>query len=362
MRRAARALTAGLLLLALAEGAARLLHQPPPVRRVYDPFAFRIPEPDLDDSFRTPAGETVRVRLNELGLRGPRLAEPVAPGTLTLVFLGGSAVENYGWNEADTFPVLAGAELARRLGRPARVFNGGMSGAVSATSLARLQHQVLDLRPDLVVVMDGINDLLGGFHPGYRPDGRHLRPPPVAGQRPLSYLLDWLRTRQSLARRTPRRAARELRRLDYGDFPARLVFARNVRAMAAIAEATGVPILLLTQPTTYRDQPGAEDLRRYYLTESLVDLGQAPPDVPSLAAGMRAFNATTAALPATPLGHGRPPDPRFVRVLDLAAQVEPSYELFLDECHLTKAGNQDVAARIVGAMAELLSAAPPPAR
>jgi lysophospholipase L1-like esterase len=360
MRRAARALTAGLLLLALAEGLARLLHEPPPVRRVYDPFAFRIPQPDLEDSFLNASGETVRVRLNELGLRGPRLAEPVAPGTLTLVFLGGSAVESYGWNEADTFTVLAGAELARRLGRPVRVFNGGMSGAVSATSLARLQHQVLGLRPDLVVVMDGINDLLGGFHPGYRPDGRHLRPPPVAGQRPRSYLLDWLRARPAWARRAPRQAARELRHLDYADFPARLVFARNLRSMAAIAEAAGVPILFLTQPTTYRDQPDAEDLRRYYLTESLIELGQAPPDVPSLAAGMRAFNATTTALPGTPLGDGRLPDPRFVRVLDLAAQVAPSYELFLDECHLTRAGNRDVAARIVGPVAELLTGAPSP--
>lgn len=360
MRRAARALTAGLLLLALAEGLARLLHHPLPVRRVYDPFAFRIPEPGLDDSFQTPSGETVRVRLNELGLRGPRLAEPVVPGTLTLVFLGGSAVENYGWNEADTFPVLAGAELSRRLGRPVRVFNGGTSGAVSATSLARLQHQVLDLRPDLVVVMDGINDLIAGFHPGFRPDGRHLRPPPVAGQRPRSYLLDWLRTRLPLARRAPRRAAHELHRLDYSTFPARLAFARNLRSMAAVAEAAGVPILFLTQPTTYRDQPHAEDLRRYYLADSLVDLGQAPPDVPSLAAGMRAFNATTAALAGTALGDGRLPDPRFVRVLDLAAQTAPGYELFLDECHLTKAGNRDVAARLVGPLTEWLGAAPPP--
>lgn len=344
MRRVARTAAAALILLALSEGLARLLHHPQPVRRVFDPFAWRISQPDLDDVFRNALGETVHVRLNELGLRGPRVSDPAAPGTLTLVFLGGSAVENYGWNDADTFPVQVGEALARKLSRPVRVFNGGVSAATSGTSLARLQHQVLDLRPSLVVVMDGLNDLAGGFHAGFRRDGRHLPRPPEAGQRPRSFLLDWLRSLVPSRRSGPRRAARERRVVDYDDFPARQVFARNLRSMAAIAEAHGVPILFLTQPTTYRDVPEAEDLKRYYLMESLIDQGMAPPDVPSLAAGMRAFNATVLALP---------PSPR-VHVFDLAARVPRTYDLFLDECHFTKDGNRKVAQELTPAAESIL--------
>ncbi len=330
--------------LLLAEGAARLWYEPQPVRRVFDPFAWRILQPDLVDHFRGARGQERHVRLNELGLRGPRLDEPLAPGTLTLVFLGGSAVENYAWPEAETFPVLVGAEVSRRLGRPIRVFNAGVSAAPSASSLARLQHQVLDLRPALVVAMDGINDLLGGFHPAFRRDGRHLPRPAQAGLRPRSFLLDWLRSRGPHAR-PPRRAARAQRRLDYDDLPARQVFARNLRSMAAIAAAHDVPMLFLTQPTTYRDAPTDEDRRRYYLTESLMDLGVAPPDVPSLAAGMRAFNAVTLALPTSD----------DVAVFDLAARVPQSYDLFIDECHLTQAGNRRVATELVPVVLELLA-------
>jgi lysophospholipase L1-like esterase len=341
--RFARAAATLLVALLAGEGLARLLHAPQPVRRVFDPFAWRILAPDLDDSFINARGDVQRVRLNELGLRGPRLDAPVAPGTLTLLFLGGSAVENYPWPDEATFPALAGDAVARRLGRPVRVFNGGVSGAVSGTSLARLQHQGLDLRPSLVVVMDGLNDLLGGFHPRFRRDGRHLSRPPEIGLLPRSFLFDWLRTLRPQAC-PPRRAAREQRQFDYADFAARDVFARNQRSLAAIAEAHGVPILFLTQPTTYSDAPTADDLRRYYLTESLIDLGVAPPDVPSLAAGMRAFNATTSSLPQSPDVH----------VFDLAARLPRTYDLFIDECHFTETGNRRVAEELIAPIAAAL--------
>jgi lysophospholipase L1-like esterase len=344
MRRLARAAAVAFALLALSEGAARLLHHPQPVRRVFDPFAWRIAQPGLDDVFRNAQGKTVHVRLNEAGLRGPRLSDPAPAHALTLVFLGGSAVENYGWNDADTFPVQVGAALAQSTGRPVRVFNGGVSAAVSGTSLGRLQHQALDLRPSLVVVMDGLNDLVGGFHAGFRRDGRHLPRPPEAGRLPRSFLLDWLRSLGPPRRSGPRRAARERRVVEYGDFPAREVFARNLRSMAAIAEAHGVPILFLTQPTTYRDAPEPEDLKRYYLMETLIDKGLTPPDVPSLAAGMRAFNATVLALPRSPRVH----------VFDLAARLPKTYDLFLDECHFTQAGNRKVAQELARVVEPLL--------
>ncbi len=346
MRRLALSAAGLLAALALGEGLARLLHTPPPVRRVFDPFAWRISRPLLHDRFVNARGEEVEIRFDELGLRGSRLDAP-PPGALKLVFLGGSAVENYAWNDADTFPVIAGAELQRRLGRPVRVWNGGVSAAPSATTLARVQHQVLDLRPALVLTMDGVNDLLGGFHPGFRADFRHLPRPPEAGARPRSFLMSWLRSLRPPAR-PPRRPARERRVSDYRRFPARLAFERNQRSLVAIARAHGVPLLLLTQPTTWSDTPDDTDRRRYYLTESLIDLGVDPPDIPSLAAGMRAFNATTLEVAAAMQA------PAF----DLAARMPRGPELFLDECHLTPEGNRRVAALLVPALEALLRAAP----
>jgi len=333
-----------LLSLLLAEAAARLLHTPEPVRRVYDPFAYRIPTPGLRDSFRNREGETVDVLLNELGMRGPSVSAPVPVGAVTLVFLGGSSTENYAYDELDTFPVQVGTALTKSLGRPVRVFNAGMSAATTSTNLARLQHQVLDLRPDLVVVMDGINDLLDGFHRAYRPDGRHLERPPLAGQRPRSYLYDWLR-RAGTPRRPPTpRPDRQVRITDYEAFPARGVFARNLRSMSAVAEAHGIDILLLTQGTMYRDEADARDRDRFVMSAALGDKADAYPDVPSLAAGMRAFNAVVLALPRTDRVH----------VFDLAARLPQSWDVFYDDCHLTKAGNRRVAAELLPRIEELL--------
>lgn len=326
----------------LAEGLARLLHEPAPVRRVYDPFAYRIPQPGLVDTFTGRDGEPVTVRLNELGMRGPSIAAP-APGALTLVFLGGSTTENYAYELAATFPERIGRELERVRG-PVRVFNAGMSGATSGTSLGRLQHQVLDLDPDLVVVLHGINDLVWGFHPAFRADGRHLERPPEAGERPRSYLLDWLR------RRRPRRPqgdppAPDLEQRDFADFPARRVFARNLRSMAAIARAHGVPIVLVTQPTMYSETPAAGDAERFVMTRALAGTGRVP-DVATLARGMRAMNDTTREVAASFDGG--------VFLVDLDARLPRSWDVFYDECHFTRLGNERVASELAPAIADLL--------
>lgn len=318
--------------LGLLELAARLLHHPEPMRRVYDPFAYRIPQPNLVDRFTTGAGEELTIRLNEEGMRGPSVTEPVATGTLTVVFLGGSTTENYGYALEDTFPALVGKRLQEELGRPIRVFNAGMSAATTSTSLARLQHQVLDLKPDLVVVMHAINDLLGGFHPGFRGDGRHLVRPPTASWQPRSYLYDWLRSFAPHRRRGPLRHREERHIDDFSTFPALHVFERNLVSMAAIASAHHLPILFLTQGSMYQGATES-DRERMYMTDSLVGQGTTPPDLESLTAGMRAFNHVVLHLEK---GKG-------VRVFDLAATLPHSWEVFVDDCHFTKEGNRRVA-------------------
>jgi len=329
--------------LGLAEGAARLFYDPAPIRRVYDPFAYRIPQPGLVETFESPAGGRVTIRFNELGMRGPSLREPLPADALTLVFLGGSTTENYHLALSETFPELVGRELGRRLGRPVRVLNAGMSAATSSVSLARLQHQVLDLEPTLVVVMHAINDLLSGFHPRFRRDGRHLPRPALAGTRPRSYLLDWLRRRSAA---TSSKSSQRVRYDAWEDFPALAVFARNLRSMAAIAAAHGIPILFLTQATAYTDEPPPGEEERLQMADRMLGGMTTPPDVPSLARGMRAFNAAVMALPASP----------GVRTFDLAGRLPRSADLIFDECHLTREGNRRVAAELTAVIEEMLRA------
>lgn len=346
--RAGVLLAAVLAPLCLAELAARLLHEPQPVRRIYDPFAYRIPEPLLVDEFTRHDGERIVIRLNELGMRGPSIAEPLSPDALTVVFLGGSTTENYAYPREETFPELIGKRISERLGRPVRVLNAGASAATTSVSLARLQHQVLDLEPTLVVVMHGINELFYGFHPGFRRDGRHLPRPPEAGALPRSYFWDWIRHR--LARRgDPPPAGRRIRIDDYRDFPALEVFARNLRSMAAVATTHGIPILFLSQPTMYRDEPQPGDEARLRWARQRLDGTTASPAITSLARGMRAFNEVT--LTAPPAAGGR--------TFDLAARIPRSFDLIFDDCHYTRAGNRRVAAELSPMIERILRQASP---
>ena len=334
----------GAAVLGMAELGARLLSEPPSLQRVYDPFAHRIPQPGLVERFRVTNDEDewVSFELNELGMRGPSVSESPPVGALTLVFLGGSTTENYRFNDEDTFPVLVGGALMRRTGRRVRVFNAGMSGGTTSHSLARLQHQVLDLRPDLIVVQHAINDLLSGFQPGYRRDQRHL-PRADASRSDRLYLLSWLRrgrTRSDFTTGVPYGALQPPVRVDrtrsvlrYDDFPALAVFRRNLLSMAAIATAHDIPILFLTQASMYTANiPATEKAWRLVMIRTLIDVGVTPPDVASLARGMDAFNGAIRDLPQISL----------VAVYDLARRIDLTTELFYDDCHLTREGNRRV--------------------
>ncbi|MBW8848891.1 MAG: hypothetical protein JF607_28530, partial [Burkholderiales bacterium] len=76
--------------------------------------------------------------------------------TLTLATLGGSITTGY----AAQPPRERGwaALLAKSLGPKVKLVNAGVSGTDSAAGVQRLQSQVLDAQPDLVIVEFGVND------------------------------------------------------------------------------------------------------------------------------------------------------------------------------------------------------------
>ncbi|PTT86836.1 hypothetical protein DBR42_12920, partial [Pelomonas sp. HMWF004] len=75
---------------------------------------------------------------------------------ITLATVGGSITTGY----AAQPPREQGwaALLARSLGPQVKLVNAGLSGTDSAAAVQRLQTQVLDAAPDLVIVEFGVND------------------------------------------------------------------------------------------------------------------------------------------------------------------------------------------------------------
>ena len=79
---------------------------------------------------------------------------------LTLVFLGGSTVACIYVEEENRFPYLVGNLLAQKTGKQITSINSGVGGNNSLHSLDILLNKIIPVRPDVVVMMHNINDLV----------------------------------------------------------------------------------------------------------------------------------------------------------------------------------------------------------
>src|SRR5438132_4482465 len=77
---------------------------------------------------------------------------PPAPGEERVVFLGDQITELWGRANAKFFP-----------GKPC--FNRGISGQTTSQMLVRFRQDVITLRPKVVVILAGTNDLAGNTGP-----------------------------------------------------------------------------------------------------------------------------------------------------------------------------------------------------
>jgi lysophospholipase L1-like esterase len=99
-----------------------------------------------------------RVRTDAQGFILPynRYATP----DLTLIFLGGSTVACIYVEEENRFPYLVGNLLAQKTGKKITSINSGVGGNNSLHSLDILLNKLIPVRPDAVVMMHNINDLV----------------------------------------------------------------------------------------------------------------------------------------------------------------------------------------------------------
>jgi lysophospholipase L1-like esterase len=216
------------------------------------------------------------------------------PGVCRIVTLGGSTTRNRRLADEDQYPnvlkevlerslgcsptqisnrafaiaqpggekVLVGADEDASYGR-IEILNAGMDWYTSAHSLIHYTTYVRRWDPDIIVVMHGINDVMRSFSPpdyahgGYTDRYAHFYGPAYRGARP-----------PTLAGRLLKPMANcWASRLRYQecDFPlSRYVsqgaFEDNLRALVRYAQADGVRVVLVTQPTLLQpDRPAEAD-------------------------------------------------------------------------------------------------------
>jgi lysophospholipase L1-like esterase len=106
------------------------------------------------------SGDTTRFTVNNMGFRGDSLLMPKPENEYRIFVVGGSAAECLYLDDSVAWPIILQKELQRSSSRTIRVYNGGKSGDFSPDHLSLVVHRIVQLQPDMVIVMSGVNDLL----------------------------------------------------------------------------------------------------------------------------------------------------------------------------------------------------------
>lgn len=246
-----------MLSLLIAEGMVRLVF-PHPIVGGY---------PHIRQSIELNGRPSAIYTTNSLGLRGD---EPPAraSGRHTIMAVGGSTTHCWFLADEDTWPARLQTGL-RSAGADVWVGNGGVEGHSTNAHLSFVREVVAELRPETVVFLVGINDLLislekrssGGVHSAELDWERHLG---VAHSRLLQVLAAVLRRVGQPAAEVVYRPWSEDRPLATPARPSSLTarawiglgrYRANLRELARETRALGARPVFLTQPMLYDDTP-----------------------------------------------------------------------------------------------------------
>lgn len=202
---------------------------------------------------------------NALGFRGPEIHVAKKPGSIRLICLGDSSTYGFSISRDErTWPERLQMYL-NRVGAPTpfEVINAGAPGYSSFESLVMLQFRGLALRPDIVLVYLGFNDLRASTWPAVQPDNTHFRRSWSVPDDPATRLCElsetfllarWFFTDHrhkviELARYVivPEDGDQLTHGLQRPKEQGFLNFERNLRSIVAVARAQDMRVLLITQ-------------------------------------------------------------------------------------------------------------------
>lgn len=373
---------AGGLALALASIAASLLAAELALRLlVPDPEVFRVWPPGLRRVFDTDPDVMPGISGAahfDVDSRGYRAAERPANPTLSLLAVGGSTTECRYLDTGETWPELVARGLEGRLGASVWSANAGRSGRNTREHVLLLEH-LADLGDfDLVIFLIGSNDLLLRLMQDRdwredEPDSRAQRARHVRRSfavHPARFEDGWL-ARSRLWRRVvsplKARLRGEQRQSDAGDLYVRwrrhrrespyrrdelpdltaalAEYRRNVEQLVALARASGVRPVLLTQPALWSADLAPADEALLWMGgigNHQEEAGAVYYTPAALAAGLARYDDVLRAVAAE----------REVALVDLAADLPGDPRPFYDDVHFNEPGARAVAEAVVRVLEE----------
>jgi len=263
-------------------------------------------------------------------------------GGLRIACLGGSTTE-FKDDRGRGWPERLESILRQRLDTDSiSVYNAGRQWYTTLHTLINYQANIRPLKPDLIVIMHTINDLLHNadfcyFSRGpFRQDYGHFTGPVsriIDRQGFLEFL--W-RTASSLWHHKPRAV------ISQQDFPGLIPFKRNLNAVIDWAERDGTAVVLLSQPNLYKPEMTAEEKKSLYM---LNNEAVGPSFRWSAETVCRGFAQYREALEQVARE-------RAVPLIDVEKEIPKSLDYFTDDVHYTTAAFDRVAECVASGLME----------
>jgi len=285
---------------------------------------------------------------NAMGYRGPVVAVPKPSGTFRIILLGESTTHGWGVADDETIDAFMRSLLTERYpGLKVDIVNLAFDGYDSRQLLERLRTDGMRLEPDVMIINTGINDVRNArFKNLADPDPRtliwedvlrRLREEQARGGPTI-----WTRVKHySYLARLPAVAqqyvsnthARRMQAKVTPDSSAVEIFGRNLERMSALGRHADVPVIFSTPPSSLpsRYAPRATSGISYWINDAATT--QQLRD--ELASRMQDVVARQ-------LSRGQ-------KTAYVAHNLSP--DSFLDDAHLTRGGNRQMAIDFVAAIA-----------
>ncbi len=208
-------------------------------------------------------------------------------------------------------------------GRDVQFYNMGRQWYTTQHILYNFQTNLRPARPDVIIVMEAVNDLLinADFsylsHSPFRGDYGNFHGPVnriIRRKSLIEFSLDILGGMHSYR---PREV------VITGEFPGLRSYRRNMETLIDLAALDGTRVVLMTQPYLFKEEMTAEEFSALHMLNYEAVGPSKRWGVPTARMGMHRYNAelkTTAAA-------------RDIPVIDLEAIVPKSLEFFSDEVH-----------------------------
>lgn len=114
------------------------------------------------------------IRTNSLGFRGHELPVEKPADEYRIFVVGGSTVFGWGEHEQNSIPAKLEQLLKKevQVGSPMkyRVINAGIPWYTSSQEAALIYFRILDLNPDAIIVLDGLNDVVTSLSAHWAPN------------------------------------------------------------------------------------------------------------------------------------------------------------------------------------------------